>query len=106
MANAKSNGRKKNGSQFDARVSALKNDFDSLQHNVRELFDSLGHDASQGLSDATETASDAMASAAGQVESWGEAGAETVRGAVRMQPLAAIALSMGAGALIGTYLRR
>lgn len=104
MAYAKSPSRKKakNGNDLDARVSALKGDFDSLQNNVRELLSSLGHEASSGLANATEAAGDA----AEQVGSWSEAGAESVRGAIRTQPLAAIALSMGAGALIGSLLRR
>lgn len=108
MANAKSTGRKKskNGNDLDARVSALKGDFESLQQNIRELLNSVGHEASLGLANATEAASDAAENAVEQVESWSEAGAESVRGAIRTQPFAAIALSMGAGALIGTLLRR
>ena len=108
MANAKSATRKKhkNGSELNARVSALKDDFASLQQNVRELFDSLGDEASSGLASATEAAGEAASDAAEQVETWSEAGAKSVRGAIRTQPLAAIALSMGAGALLGSFLRR
>jgi ElaB/YqjD/DUF883 family membrane-anchored ribosome-binding protein len=108
MAYAKSAARKKskNGNDLDARVSALKGDFDSLQNNVRELLNSLGQEASTGFASATEAAGDAASDAAEQVGSWSEAGAESVRGAIRTQPLAAIALSMGAGALIGSLLRR
>lgn len=108
MAYAKSPSRKKakNGHDLDARISALKGDFDSLQRNVRELLNSLGHEASSGLASATEAATDAAGSAVEQVETWSEAGAESVRGAIRTQPLAAVALSMGAGALIGSLLRR
>jgi ElaB/YqjD/DUF883 family membrane-anchored ribosome-binding protein len=96
----------KNGGEMDARVSALKEDFDSLQQNVRELLNRLGHEASSGLASATEAAGEAASDAVQQVETWSEAGAESVRGAIRTQPLAAIALSMGAGALLGSYLRR
>lgn len=106
MATTRSSSRKKNGNHFETRISALKEDFDSLQHNVRELLDAVGHDASDGISSAAGAASETIMSAAGQVETWGEAGTESVRGAIRTQPLAAIALSMGAGALIGAYLRR
>jgi ElaB/YqjD/DUF883 family membrane-anchored ribosome-binding protein len=110
MAYAKTPSRKKtkngNGNDLDARVSALKGDFDSLQHNVRELLNSLGHEASSGFASATEAAGDAAGDAVEQVESWSAAGTESVRGAIRTQPLAAIALSMGAGALIGSLLRR
>lgn len=108
MAYAKSPSRKKNknGNDLDARVSALKGDFDSLQQNVRELLNSLGHEASNGFANATDAAGDAAGTVVERVENWGEAGAESVRGAIRTQPLAAIALSMGAGALIGSLLRR
>jgi ElaB/YqjD/DUF883 family membrane-anchored ribosome-binding protein len=108
MAYSRSTSRKKskNGSDLDARVNALKEDFDSLQQNVRELLNSLGHEASAGLSSVSEAATDAASNAAEQVETWGEAGTESVRGAIRTQPLAAIAISMGAGALIGSWLRR
>ena len=108
MAYSRTASRKKskNGSELDARVNALKEDFDSLQHDVRELLNSLGHEASAGLLSVSEAATDAASNAVEQVETWGEAGAESVRGAIRTQPLAAIALSMGAGALIGSWLRR
>ncbi len=108
MAYAKSPSRKKgkNGHDLDARISALKGDFDSLQHNVRELLNTLGHEASSGLANATEAVTETAGSAVEQVETWSEAGAESVRGAIRTQPLAAVALSMGAGALIGSLLRR
>jgi ElaB/YqjD/DUF883 family membrane-anchored ribosome-binding protein len=108
MANARSGTRRKpkNGSELNARVSALKDDFDSLQQNVRELLNSLGHEASSGLEGAAEAAVEAGGDVADKVETWSAAGAESVRGAIRTQPLAAIALSMGAGALLGSFLRR
>ncbi|MDZ4739520.1 MAG: hypothetical protein SGJ03_06410 [Alphaproteobacteria bacterium] len=108
MVNSRTAARKKhkNGSELNARVNALKDDFDSLQKNVRELLNSLGNEASSGLADATEAATEAASDAADQFGTWGEAGAESVRGAIRTQPLAAIALSMGAGALLGSFLRR
>lgn len=94
------------GSELDARIAALKQDFDSLQHDMRELLGSLGQEASDRVSRVTEQAGEVASSAAEQVETFAEEGTETVREAIKAQPFAAIALSMGAGALIGTLLRR
>ena len=45
--------------------------------------------------------------AAGEVETWTNDNLDSARESVRAQPLAAIALSMGAGALVGAiFLRR
>lgn len=106
MARVKPPARKTNGRQVDDRISELQEDFESLQHAFASLLDHMAQDTSEGMAGAAKTASDAIAGAAGQVETWSEAGTETVRGAIRTQPLAAIALSMGAGALLGAYMRR
>lgn len=94
--------KRKNGSELDTRIQALREDFDTLQHDMRQLLNSLGTEASNRVSAVTETASEVASNAAEQVEE----GTETVREAIKSQPFAAIALSMGAGALIGSLLRR
>lgn len=96
----------RNGSELDARIHALKQDFDSLQHDMRELLGSLGQEASDRVSRVTASASEAANSAVEHAETLAEEGTETVRTAIKSQPFAAIALSMGAGALIGSLLRR
>lgn len=98
--------KKRNSSELETRVQALKEDFDTLQQDVRELLNSLGHEATIRVSSAADAAGTVATQAAEQVEHYAEEGAETVRDAIRTQPFAAIALSMGAGALIGTLLRR
>lgn len=98
--------RRKNGSDVDARIRALKNDFDALQKDMRKLVDSLGTAAGNGVSDMADSATRVASDAAEQVELYAEQGVEGVRGAIREQPFAAIALSMGAGAIIGSLLRR
>lgn len=98
--------RRKNGSDVDARIRALKSDFDELQKDMRKLVESLGEAAGEGVSGMASSAQRAAGDAVHQVEVYAEQGVDSVRGAIREQPLAAIALSMGAGAIIGTLLRR
>jgi ElaB/YqjD/DUF883 family membrane-anchored ribosome-binding protein len=99
--------KRKNGShELEARIRALKADFEGLQKDMRRLVDAVGESATAGVSSAATAAGDAASSAVEQVEEWAEEGADTVREAIRAQPLAAIAISMGAGAIIGTLLRR
>ena len=90
---------RRNRSQTEARLQALKGDFETLQRDMRLLLDSLGNDASERVMSATN-------GAAHQVEEWANDGVETVRDSIRAQPLAAIALSMSAGAVLGSLLRR
>jgi ElaB/YqjD/DUF883 family membrane-anchored ribosome-binding protein len=98
--------RRKNGTEVDARIRALKADFDELQKDMRKLAESLGDAATNGVSEMAGSAQRAASDAAEQVELYAEQGVDSVRGAIREQPFAAIALSMGAGALIGSLLRR
>jgi hypothetical protein len=90
---------RRNRSQTEARLEALKGDFEALQRDMRLLLDSLGNDASERVASATN-------GAAQQVEEWASDGVETVRDTIRAQPLAAIALSMSAGAVLSSLLRR
>jgi len=90
---------KRSRTQTEARLQALKGDFEALQRDMRLLLDSIGSDASDRVVSATN-------GAAHQVEEWANDGMETVRDTIRAQPLAAIALSMSAGAVISSLLRR
>jgi hypothetical protein len=90
---------RRNQSQTEIRLQALKGDFEALQRDMRLLLDSIGTDATQRVASATN-------GAAHQVEEWASDGVETVRDTIRSQPLAAIALSMSAGAVISSLLRR
>jgi ElaB/YqjD/DUF883 family membrane-anchored ribosome-binding protein len=98
--------RKRNNSTLEARMAALKADFEELQKDTRKLFENLGDAASTGVSEATGNATKAAMHAAEEVEHWAENGVDAVRSAIREQPLTAIAISMGAGAIIGSMLRR
>ncbi len=96
--------KRKNGHDLDAKLQALRSDFETLQGNMRKLVESVGEVA--GVSDVANGAANAATETAGQVEHWAEEQADGVRGAIRQQPFTAIALSMGAGAILGTLLRR
>jgi ElaB/YqjD/DUF883 family membrane-anchored ribosome-binding protein len=98
--------KRRNANGLDARIRALQGDFEALQKDMRKLFESVGDVASSGVSDMTDSATKAASGAVEQVEHWAEDGVGSVRDAIREQPLAAIAISMGAGAIIGSLLRR
>ena len=109
MATTKPRTEKKtsNGTNHRAEaLSGLSNDFDSLQQNIRQLIGSLGEDAATGVANAATSAGETLQDAEASLETWSGARAESLRGAIRTQPFAAIALSVGAGALLGTMLRR
>ena len=76
---------------LESRLRTLQTEFADIQKEMRRL-------ANDGAT--------AVTAAGEQVEEWAEEGTDSVREAIRSQPFAAIALSMGAGALIGTFLRR
>jgi ElaB/YqjD/DUF883 family membrane-anchored ribosome-binding protein len=90
---------KRNRNQTEARLQALKGDFEVLQRDMRLLLDSIGTEAGERVAKATN-------GAAHQVEEWANDGVESVRETIRAQPLAAIALSMSAGAVFSSLLRR
>lgn len=80
---------------LESRLKSVQAEFADIQKEMRKL-------ASEGAANVSHAAS----AAGEQIEEWAEEGTDTVRDAIRAQPFAAIALSMGAGALIGTFLRR
>lgn len=91
--------KKRNLSQTEAQLQALKGDFEALQRDMRLLIDSIGSEAGERVVRATN-------GAAHQVEEWANDGVANVRETIRSQPLAAIAISMSAGAVISSLLRR
>ncbi len=95
-----------NGNNVNSRIRALKSDFDGLQKDMRKLMDSLGDAASNGASEMAGSARKVATDALHDAGDYAEQGVETVRSAIRVQPLAAIALSIGAGAILGSLMRR
>jgi len=109
-------GRTQNDS-YDAHLTDLKNDLNALQRDMRQLIDKVGmsagdaangaaHQVRDAANGAAHQVRDAANGAAHQVESWADDGAKSVRQMIRAQPLAAIALSMSAGAVLSLILRR
>ncbi len=98
--------KRRNGHGHQPSLESLQEDLSLLQANMSKLIAGLGGAASNGMSSAMSAASHAAEDAIEQAESMGQEGVETVRETIRAQPLAAIAISMGAGALLGAFLTR
>lgn len=90
----------------EARLQALKDDLDSLQSDIRGLAGDVGDLATDRAKVALSSAEEAASAAGEQLEDWASENVEDVRDQVRNQPLAAVLLSMGAGALVGAWLLR
>jgi hypothetical protein len=91
--------RKQNGADSAAHMNNLKKDLDALQRDMRLLVERVASTTSERV---VNTAN----GAAEDVEEWTSDGVESVRDLIRTQPLAAIALSMSAGAALSFLLRR
>ena len=89
-----------------ARLSALRDDLDTLQQDMRALVSDVGGVASEQVQGAVNGAMESASEAVERVEEWSNENLEPVREAVRTQPLAACMLSMSAGAIIGALLLR
>lgn len=101
--------RKTNGHNHDleARLDSLRDDLGALQKDLRGLLSDAGSAANGHMQDAVKGALRSVEDVADSIEEWGGDSVESVRDVVRSQPLAAVALSMSAGALIGAlFLRR
>ena len=103
---------------IDKRLGALRSDLNELQGDMKGLAGDATdiaegrvqlavHNAENVAERAYHLAEEAVEQAAGDVETWTNDNLDSVRKSVRAQPLAAIALSIGAGALFGAiFLRR
>jgi ElaB/YqjD/DUF883 family membrane-anchored ribosome-binding protein len=99
--------KKSNGHDLQGRLDALRDDLGSLQKDLRGLLSDAGGVANDQVHKTVTGALSSLEDVADRIEDWGAENLDTVRDAVRSQPLAAIALSMSAGALIGAlFLRR
>jgi ElaB/YqjD/DUF883 family membrane-anchored ribosome-binding protein len=103
MARRKS---KSNGHDLQERLDALRGDLGALQKDLRGLLSDAGETANGQIHDAVRSALRSVEDVADRVEEWGSDNLDTVRDAVRSQPLAAVALSMSAGALLGALFLR
>jgi ElaB/YqjD/DUF883 family membrane-anchored ribosome-binding protein len=98
------NGR--NSTDVQARLNSLRGDLDALQQDMRGLVNDVGGVASEQVQEAVNGAIESASEAVERVSDWSNENLNGVRQAVRMQPLAACAISMSAGAIIGALLLR
>ena len=111
--------KKKNDTKnVDKRLGALRSDLDALQGDMKglagdviDVADGRVHLAIRNAENVAERAyrlaEEAAGHAADDVETWTQDNLDSARESVRTRPLAAIALSVGAGALLGSiFLRR
>lgn len=92
--------RKKTGmKKVEAQIEALQSELTSLRKDATVLAGSVGRAAVDAI-DAAETAYNG-------VEKWTSDNVHLMRGSVRNQPLTAVLVSLGAGAVLGAlFLRR
>jgi ElaB/YqjD/DUF883 family membrane-anchored ribosome-binding protein len=109
---------KKNATKnIDTRLGALRSELDALQGDMKGLAGDVGDAADDRVhlavrraenvaERALRLAEESAAHVADDVEAWTNDNLDSVRGSVRAQPLAAVALAMGAGALLGALFMR
>ena len=95
-----------NGNGVEARLEALRTDLEALQHDLRGLVEDVKGEAGERVADAVRSAGEAANDARDRVEDWADNRVDSLRVAVRNQPLTSCAISMSAGALIGALLLR
>jgi ElaB/YqjD/DUF883 family membrane-anchored ribosome-binding protein len=103
-ARKRRNGR--NSTDVQARLNSLRGDIDALQQDMRGLVNDVGGAASEHVQEAVNGAIESASEAVERVSDWSNENLDGVRQVVRMQPLAACAISMSAGAIIGALLLR
>ena len=96
----------KSEDDFQSKLSALKSDLSALQKDVRGIAGDAGEAATAKMNDALTGAMETVQDMADRIEDWGADHIVSLREQVREQPLAACALAMGAGALLGALLLR
>jgi ElaB/YqjD/DUF883 family membrane-anchored ribosome-binding protein len=95
-----------NGRYVQARLNSLRRDLDALQQDMRGLVTDVGEAASGQVHSAVNGTIESASEAVERVSDWSNENLDGMRQAVRLQPLAACAISMSAGALIGALLLR
>jgi len=95
------------GTNLQSRLGALREDLEALQTDMRSLAGDAGDAASAKMNATLNDAMESVQDLTERLEVWGEDHIESVRSSVREQPLAACALAMGIGTLLGAvFLRR
>jgi len=109
---------RKNGTdKMDARLGALRSELETLEADMKGLVgdvegiaDGRIHLAIRRAEDvahrAYHLAEESTAHVADDVEKWANGNLEVARKSIRAQPFSALALSVGAGALLGAIFMR
>lgn len=110
--------RKQTGAKkLDARIDALRTDLDALQNDVKALPSDAQSAANDRINEAVRlaqnlaeravrVAEESASQAYGDVESWANDNLDSARDRVREQPLSALLVSLGIGAILGAILLR
>ena len=96
-----------NSHSLEARLEALRADLQQLQSDMRGLAGGVGDEASERLNEMLRATEDMADQVATRVEEWTDDNMDSLREAVREQPVSAILMSLGIGAVLGAiFLRR
>lgn len=109
--------KRKSKVDIDKRLDALRSDLDALQGDTKglagdaaEIATGRAHDAiraAEGLAQrALRLAEETASGLRGDVENWTNDNLDSARDRVREQPLAALAMSLGLGLVLGAILLR
>jgi len=88
--------------QVEHRLSALRQDLEALQQDMRGLGEGVGEAAQERLKEALK----ATENLAAQMDEWTTENLDSLKESIREQPLAACAISLGIGALLGALILR
>jgi ElaB/YqjD/DUF883 family membrane-anchored ribosome-binding protein len=88
--------------QVESRLAALKQDLEALQQDMRGLGEGVGEAAQERLREALR-ATEGLRT---QMDEWTNENLDSLKESIREQPLAACAISLGMGALLGAILLR
>lgn len=88
--------------QVENRLSALRQDLEALQQDMRGLGEGVGEAAQERLREALK----ATETLAAQMDEWTTENLDSLKETIREQPLAACAISLGIGALLGALILR
>jgi ElaB/YqjD/DUF883 family membrane-anchored ribosome-binding protein len=102
---------------IDTKLGALRSDLGALQDDMKSVVGNVENVANDGAQAAMHAAKnvaerayrlaeEAAADLIDDVATWTDDNLDSVRGSVRAQPLSAVALSMGVGALLGAIFLR
>lgn len=91
--------RKRGMKKVEAQIEALQSDLSDLQKDARALAGHVGRTAGVAI--------DAAGAAYNGAQKWTNSNMRSMRGTVRDQPLTAVLVSLGAGAVLAAlFLRR